>query len=118
VYAGHPHGGLWVDAVRQMLAEGALAEERVRAEVALGHARPSLLVELGLEPGPNGDPAALRAYDAARGFVAHRRLLRRFAARKQAIRRLRCDQACARRPWLAPVYRWLLRLSERRDAAS
>jgi hypothetical protein len=118
VYAGHPHGGLWVDAVRQMLAEGALTAERVREEVALGHARPSLLIELGLEPGPVGDPAALRAHDQALGFVAHRRLLRRFAARKQAIRRLRCDQACARRPWLAPVYRLLLRLSERREAAA
>jgi hypothetical protein len=118
VHAGHPHGGLWVDALRQMLADGAVAAEQVREEVALGFARPSLLLELGLEPGAGVDAAALRGHDQALGFVAHRRLLQRFAARKQAIRRLRCEQACARRPWLAPVYRWALRWRERRDAAA
>lgn len=66
---------------------------------------------------PAGDADALRNYDRAQGFVAHRRLLQRFAERKRAIRRLRCEQACARRPWLAPAYRCLLRLREGRKGA-
>lgn len=117
VYAGHPHGGHWVDALRQMLDQGAVGAEAVREEVALGHARPSLLIELALASGPRDDADALRKHDQAQGFVAHRRLLQRFADRKRAIRRLRCEQACARRPWLAPAYRWLLRLRERREGA-
>lgn len=114
VFAGHPHGGLWVDTLRRMIAGGDLSPEQVREEVALGYARPSLLVELGLEDGPAGDPAALAGYDRDRGFIAHRRLLERFAQRKRAIRRVRCEEACARRPWLAPAYRLALWLRERR----
>ncbi len=116
VVPGHPHGGLWVHALRQMLDEGAIDASLVRDEVAQGHVRPSLLVELGLEDGPRGQPEALRQFDQARGYVPHQRLLARFAARKRAVRRVRCDEACARRPWLAPVYRLALWLRERRDA--
>lgn len=112
VFAGHPHGNLWVDALRAMLADDSLSEEAIREEVSLGHVRPSLLVELGLETGIGHDAAALQNHDRAQGFVAHRRLLARFAARKQAIRRVRCDEACARQPWLAPIYRMALRMRE------
>lgn len=85
----HPHGGLWVDALRRMLSDGAIAEATLREEVALGFARPSLLVELGLEPAPPGTaPRMLAAYDKQRRFVAHHALLARFAERKEAIARL------------------------------
>ena len=104
VHARHPHGALWIDALRAMLADGAIAADLVRAEVDAGHARPSLLVELGLEPGAR-DLASLEAYDRARGFVAHAKLLARFAERKRAARLAERDAAIAHRPWLAPWYR-------------
>ncbi|MEO8011305.1 MAG: glycosyltransferase [Dokdonella sp.] len=115
VHAGHPHGSLWVDAVRAMLGDRSVSEAMIREEVALGHVRPSLLVELGLESVGGHDAAALQQYDHERDFVAHRRLLARFAARKHAIRRVRCDEASVRQPWFAPLYRLALRLRERRE---
>lgn len=104
VCATHPHGGLWVAELRAMLDAGAIAADAVRTEVTLGHARPSLLVELGLAPGA-ADAASLAAHDRAAGFVAHRTLLARFAERKRAARLAERDAAIARRPWLAPWYR-------------
>ncbi|HET9484034.1 MAG TPA: hypothetical protein VFO79_08760 [Xanthomonadales bacterium] len=104
VCATHPHGGLWVAELRAMLAAGAIGADAVRTEVALGYARPSLLVELGLVPGAT-DAASLAAHDRAAGFVAHRKLLARFAERKRAARLAERDAAIARRPWLAPWYR-------------
>lgn len=95
VSALHPHGGLWVEAVRRMLGDASLPPDMVREEVRLGHARPSLLIELGLEAKPEDvrSPEQLAAYDAERGFVAHRTLLARFAERKRAIARHRRDHA-------------------------
>jgi hypothetical protein len=43
----------------------------------------------------------LRAYDAKRGFVAHRKLVARVDARRRAVARLERDEAGARQPWLA-----------------
>jgi len=117
VLPGHPHGGLWVQALQQMLDEGAIDAALVRDEVARGHVRPSLLVEIGLQDGPRGQMQALRQFDQTSGYVPHQRLLTRFADRKRAVRRVRCREACARRPWLAPMYRLALWLRERRDAA-
>ena len=104
VSTSHPHGALWVDALETMLESGSLDAAVLREEVSLGYARPSLLRELGLEPGPR-DPASLAAHDRDAGFVAHRTLLARFAARKRAVRAAERDAAIARRPWLAPWYR-------------
>lgn len=104
VHVHHPHGALWVDTLRAMLAEGAIDAESVRVEVGEGYARPSLLRELGLEAGPT-DRTSLEAHDRDRGFVAHRKLLARFAERKRAARLAERDAAIARRPWLAPWYR-------------
>jgi hypothetical protein len=89
----------------------------VRGEIAEGYARPSLALELGLEAAAGVDPAdgrALAAFDRARGYVAHRRLLERFAARKRAIRERERDEAIARRPWLSPWYQLRHALRERR----
>ena len=99
VNAQHPHGALWVQALGRMLSEGAIEAATIREDVEHGYVRPSLLVELGLvqpglEPGADAtSPQALAAYDAAKGFVAHRRLLARFAERRRAIARFRRDQA-------------------------
>ena len=110
VYAMHPHGRPWVEEVRRMLAEGKLDPAQLREEVRLGYVRPSLLAELGLEGLPAGAPArlepqALLAYDAAAGFVPHRKLQARFAERKRAIARAECAERSARRPWLGWWYR-------------
>lgn len=118
VFAGHPHGQLWVDEVALMLESGALSESGLDEEVRLGHVRPSLLPQLGLDsdarnasaPQVAGNPALLLAYDQACGFVAHRKLLARFAERKRAIARHRCEQASARQPWLGPWHRLVFRL--------
>ncbi|HVF35244.1 MAG TPA: glycosyl transferase [Candidatus Saccharimonadia bacterium] len=104
VDATHPQGGPWVRELLAMLGAGAIDAQRVREEVELGHARPSLLIELGIEPGA-ADPASLSAHDRAAGYVAHRTLLERFAARKRAARLAERDAAIARTPWLAPWYR-------------
>ena len=102
----HPHGGLWIAELRVMLATGAIDARTIRDEVAHGYVRPSLLVELEIEHGASpADHDSLAAYDAGRGFVAHRALLERFAARKRAARVAERDAAIARQPWLAPWYR-------------
>lgn len=116
VYAAHPHGQLWVDEVALMLTSGALDAAAVAEEVRLGYVRPSLLLQLGLDvPGEVGrdadaavppTPTQLLAYDQAQGYVAHRKLLERFAKRKRAIATLACQQSSARRPWLG----WWFRL--------
>lgn len=120
VYAAHPHGQLWIDELTRMLEAGALHADDVLEEIRLGHARPSLLTQLGLDREGGALPGArfgraldleeLAAADRASGFVAHRTLLARFAERKRAMARLRCEQASARHPWLAPWYRLALRL--------
>ncbi len=107
----HPHAGPWIAALRRMLDEGTIAPATIREEVDLGHARPSLLVELDLEQS-NGPvtPATLSAFDHARGFVAHRKLLARFAERKRAIARSERDRARAAggpgAMWQQLRYRW------------
>ena len=118
VFAAHPQGQLWIDEVALMLESGALSPGDLEEEVRLGHARPSLLPQLGLgeERADAGSPRMamnaplLLAYDRASGFVAHQALLARFAARKRAIARFRHEQASARHPWLRPWFRLLFRL--------
>ena len=75
----------------------------------LGYRRPSILAQLGLE-GQSGaraptDPQVLLAYDRAAGFVPHRALQARFAARKRAVSLAECEERSARRPWLGWWYR-------------
>jgi hypothetical protein len=125
VHAAHPDGRLWVDELRLMLAGGAVDAGQLQEEVALGFLRPSLLVELGLEgegAAPVGDQKLLQAYDEAAGFVAHRALQARFAARKEAIARADCDDRSARRPWLAwwyrLRYRWRTRAQPSRPSSA
>lgn len=114
---GHPHGALWVAALRRMLDEQAVDAETVREEVELGHVRPSLLLELGLEPTTAGalTPQALAAHDRAQGFVAHRTLLARFAERKRAIARFERDRAVAAGGPTAVWQRLRYRLRHGRD---
>lgn len=111
VHPGHPHGAPWVDALKGLLHEGAIAEARLREEIAQGYLRPSILRELGLAKTPaKADPDSLLAYDRAQGFVPNGRLLARFAERKRAEATRRRDEAIGKRPWLASWYRLRHRL--------
>ncbi len=120
MYAAHPLGQLWVDELALMLDSGVIGESELEEEVRLGYLRPSLLPQLGLgsetpggqaAPRPTSlDPKLLLAFDQASGFVAHKELLARFAERKRAIAKFRCEQASARHPWLAPWHRLRFRL--------
>lgn len=115
VYAAHPHGQLWVDEVAMMLDSGDLDANDLTEEVRQGYVRPSLLWQLGIDSpaetqsGRGGavSPTSkqLLAFDQSRGYVAQRELLERFANRKRAIASRACQNAIARRPWLAAWYR-------------
>jgi len=114
VHAGHPDGHLWVAELQRLLETGGVTAEQLRVEVREGYARPSLLIELGIEPAPEGlqtsDAAAMNAFDAAQGFVPHRKLVQRAGERRRAIARRQRDEASARTPWLGwwhrARYRW------------
>jgi len=106
VYPLHPHGAVWVDAVRTLLDSGELTRAELETEIAEGYLRPSILRELGLSDEPaRTDPAGLLIYDQSRGFVPNGRLLKRFAERKKADAARKRDEAIAKRPWLAFWYR-------------
>lgn len=118
VSTAHPHGALWVDAVRRMLADGTLTAADIEPEIAAGYARPSLALELGLRSEPGVDAASaesLAGFDRTSGFVAHRQLLSRFAERKRAVARAGRDAAARRKPALAWWYRLRYRLRHGRD---
>lgn len=116
VYPAHPHGGLWVDALRGLLDAGEVTEAEIRTEVAEGYLRPSILRELGLATEPaSAQPQDLLAYDRSAGFVPNGRLLARFAQRKRADAARRRDENIAKRPWLAPWYRLRYRLRHGAD---
>lgn len=111
VHPGHPHGGLWVRALKELLECGDIQEHDLREEITQGFLRPSILRELGLAKMPTAaTPAALLDYDRAQGFVPNGRLLARFAERKRADAARKRDEAIAQRPWLAPWYRLRHRL--------
>ncbi len=118
VYAAHPRGQLWVDEAARVVAAGVVSAAAIVEEVRLGYARPSLLLQLGIDASgattatPVRDTDALLAHDRNAGFVAHRMLVARKADRKRAIARADCERASARRPWLAPWYRLLLKLRQ------
>lgn len=116
VHPGHPHGALWVDALRGLIDRGEIGEAEVRNEVAEGYLRPSILRELGLATEPaSATPHDLLNYDRRRGFVPNGRLLARFAERKRADAARKRDQNIARRPWLAPWYRLRFRVRHGRS---
>lgn len=89
VYAANPNGYLWLNELRAMLADGALDRAEVEEEVRLGYFRPSLLREMSWDPAPgppNGtELAALKAIDAAAGFIAHAEVLQRQSQRRAAV---------------------------------
>jgi hypothetical protein len=87
VYPCHPLGHYWIDEAKLMLANGSLSPQFIRSEVAHGHVRPSLLLELGLSE-PSDDrrltPKRLLKYDQQRGYVIHQKLFDWMAQRKVA----------------------------------
>jgi len=90
VYAANRNGFLWLNEVRDMLAQGALARAEIEEEIRLGYFRPSLLQELeaGAREGPPTAAALadLNAVDARAGFVAHAEVQRRQQERKAALK--------------------------------
>lgn len=90
VHVGNPNGYLWLNEVRLMLANGALARAEVEGEVALGYFRPSLLVELdrGLEDRQLGasERHRLERIDADAGFQPHREVMEQRRQRQAAIK--------------------------------
>jgi lipopolysaccharide biosynthesis glycosyltransferase len=89
VYPGHPWGRLWIDEVKLMLDNGALSPELVKDEVAQGHVRPSLLLDLGLSEKHRGmafSAKQLSKYDRQAGYVIHKKLFEAMAQRKAAKR--------------------------------
>jgi len=86
VYANNKHGGLWVDVLKEMLAGGALTQAEVQAEVELGYARPSLLLELdkssavGTGEGAHQCAEDYIEYDNQQDFIAHKAV---YAAKRQ-----------------------------------
>jgi hypothetical protein len=89
VYPCHPLGHCWIDEVKMMLADGSLSPEWLREEVAQGHVRPSLLLELDLSErkgGRSATPGQLLKHDRQRGYVIHQKLFEWMAERKAARR--------------------------------
>lgn len=114
----HPHGALWVHAVRRMLDEGSLSREEIEGEIVAGYVRPSLAIELGLRDAGDvdaKDPTSLAQFDRSRDFVAHRALLARFGQRKRAIARASRDVASTRTPAFAWWHRLIYRLRYGKD---
>jgi hypothetical protein len=87
VYPCHPLGHYWIDEVNRMLSNGSLSPGLIRAEVAQGHVRPSLLLELDLSGNSHGQrftPKQLLKYDQRCGYVIHQKLFEGMAQRKAA----------------------------------
>lgn len=117
VHPGHPHGALWVNALKTLLEDNAISEHELHTEIAEGYLRPSILRELELSTAPaSADPATLLAHDRAQGFVPNGRLLARFAERKRADAARKRDEAIAKQPWLAFWHRFRHRLRYGTDA--
>ncbi|NJN45939.1 MAG: glycosyl transferase [Candidatus Competibacteraceae bacterium] len=87
VYPAHPWGQLWIDEVNLMLENGALSPELIKDEIAQGHVRPSLALELGLSDQHRSKTLSAKAlanYDKQAGYVIHKKLFEAMAQRKQA----------------------------------
>ena len=88
VYPGHKFGQLWIDELKMMLDTGAIEEDFIKQQVAIGNARPSLLIELSILPGYEEkqlSPKELRDYDQKAGFVVQEKLLKRRRKMKDAL---------------------------------
>jgi len=86
VYPRHPLGHLWIAEVKQMLADDTLSPDFIRAEVACGHVRPSLIAELGIDEGRGRilRPQELMAIDRRAGFIPHKELRKAVERRDSA----------------------------------
>ena len=88
---GNKNGWIWLDEVRRMIAEGALALSEIEQEIALGYFRPSLLVELReIGDGParrvtEQDARRYQKLDDEAGYQRHHAVYAAARKRKQAI---------------------------------
>lgn len=85
----NPNGWVWLNEVKRMLSEGALAWREIEEEVRLGHFRPSILAELKLnEDLSKPDPdrvQRLEKIDTDAKFVKHKEVYERKAVRKKLV---------------------------------
>jgi hypothetical protein len=99
VNPANPNGWLWLEEVRRMIAEGALAMAEVEQEIALGYFRPSLAVELreiGAGPAKPVTPEDARRYqkiDDEAGYKRHAAVHDAARKRKLAVREYEAKQA-------------------------
>jgi hypothetical protein len=88
VYSANANGWLWINEVRDMLADGSLTPDDLREEAAQGYVRPSLLAELEaprLQHAPDRPVIdRYRAIDAAAGFAPHAKVLAQQRRRAEA----------------------------------
>lgn len=85
------NGGVWYKEVREMLKEGSLKEEEVKAEIKKGYFRPSLLLDIyyhHLVPRPlfYAWVAVLTFMDTLSGFQPHKEVYERSAKIKKALK--------------------------------
>lgn len=89
VFAGNPHGWLWVRTLKQLLVDKIIPLAEVRREIEMCYARPSLLIELDWEierPLSVDERNQLLEYDQTHGFVGHS-TLRKSPSRIDRIKR-------------------------------
>jgi len=87
VYPNHPFGQLWIDELKRTMEAGMLSEQDLRDEVARGHVRPSLLIELGLDEqrrAADYSAKALLRHDRRAGFVIHQKLFEDMETKRRA----------------------------------
>jgi hypothetical protein len=91
VNPANPHGWLWLEEVRRMIAAGALSMAEIEQEIALGYFRPSLAVELREFDGGRARPITAeeaRRYqksDDDAGYRRHRAVYEAAHKRQQAV---------------------------------
>ncbi|MGJ8634740.1 MAG: glycosyltransferase [Luteolibacter sp.] len=86
------NGWVWLNEVKEMLANGKLTMERIQEEIDLGYFRPSLPTELQMDvdlsvPGLQRT-VMLHEIDRKAGYQMHREVLERNARRLQAVQDL------------------------------
>ena len=107
VYPCHPLGHVWIDELKLMLEDGSISAKTIRNEVASGHARPSLLFELGLESRQaksEWTAQELLGFDHEVGYEIHAKLIEDTETKRRA--RLAYERkADPKRYWLRKLLR-------------
>ncbi|HET6158077.1 MAG TPA: glycosyltransferase [Dongiaceae bacterium] len=85
----NPNGYLWIGYLKEMLNLGLVTQADIEEEIALGHARPSLALELaesaGSRPLTEVEVKGYKEHDTAANFVRHKAVYDARRRHKQAI---------------------------------